>query len=88
MKIGRAYFDPEAGCELSAPPADSSILHRVTVVYETLPGWSESTQDCTTFEALPEAAKQYVLAVERLCGVPIRWIGTGAARTSMIVRWT
>ncbi|KAA3677502.1 adenylosuccinate synthase [Paragonimus westermani] len=87
VRIGRAYVDQETGRELPAPPADSTVLNRVTVVYETLPGWSESTRDCTSFDALPEAARQYVLTVERLCGVPIRWIGTGAPRTSMIVRW-
>ncbi|KER29206.1 hypothetical protein T265_04137 [Opisthorchis viverrini] len=84
--IGRAYVDTETGQELAVPPADSSILERVNVVYDILPGWSETTRGCTSFDQLPEAARQYVLAAERLCGVPIRWIGTGASRDAIIVR--
>ncbi|CAL8070284.1 unnamed protein product [Calicophoron daubneyi] len=86
--IGRAYLDPETGLELKEFPADQRTMERLEVVYETLPGWSESTRGCKSFDALPTAAQQYVLTAERLCGVHIRWIGTGASRDAIIDRGT
>ncbi|VDP93642.1 unnamed protein product [Echinostoma caproni] len=86
VRIGYSYIDNQTGCELEQFPADLSVLNNVTVVYETMPGWSQSTRGCRNFTDLPPEAQAYVEAVERLCGVPIRWVGTGASRDSMIVR--
>ena len=42
----------------------------VTVEYVTLPGWKSSIADCRNFAALPENARNYVMEVEKLLGVP------------------
>uniref|UniRef100_A0A095ARH4 Adenylosuccinate synthetase n=1 Tax=Schistosoma haematobium TaxID=6185 RepID=A0A095ARH4_SCHHA len=86
VKIAKAYVDPETGCELDSFPSDSSVLNRVVVVYETLPGWKTSTHGCRVYEKLPTAAKVFVETVEKLLNIPIRWIGTGASRDSIIIR--
>ena len=38
------------------------------------------------FEDLPATAQAYVLRCEQLIGVPIKWIGVGAAREDLIER--
>ncbi|CAH8437088.1 unnamed protein product [Schistosoma rodhaini] len=86
VKIAKAYIDPETGRELDSFPSDSSVLNRVVVVYETLPGWKTSTHGCRVYEELPTAAKVFVETVEKLLNIPIRWIGTGASRDSIIIR--
>jgi adenylosuccinate synthase len=54
-------------------------------VYETLPGWKESTVGVKGFEALPKAAQEYLRRMEALCGVPVDMISTGPDREETIV---
>ena len=61
-------------------PADVSSLERVTCDYITMPGWKSSLDGIRTFDALPQAAKDYVLAIERLVETPITWVSTSPAR--------
>ncbi len=42
----------------------------VSVRYITMKGWCTAINECKTFEELPENAKNYVLKVEELLGVP------------------
>jgi adenylosuccinate synthase len=54
-------------------------------VYVTLPGWQQSTRECTTLESLPENVKSYVSFIEAYLGVPIKVLSTGPARNETIV---
>ena len=54
-------------------------------VYETLPGWQESTIGITEFAKLPENARRYLARIEQLAGVPIDIVSTGADRAQTIV---
>ena len=54
-------------------------------VYETLPGWQESTIGITDFAKLPENARRYLARIEQLAGVPIDIVSTGADRAQTIV---
>ena len=67
-------------------PADLDTLARVEVQYVELPGWKQSIQDKTQWSDLPDNCQKYVAFIEKHLGVPIRWIGTGPARESMIDR--
>jgi adenylosuccinate synthase len=55
-------------------------------VWETLPGWKSSTEGITSFDALPESARQLVAIVERETGIPVTMVGTGPSRDAMVVR--
>jgi len=55
-------------------------------VYETFPGWNEDIRGETEWKNLPEAARQYVLAVEKIVGVPVASISTGPGRNDVIWR--
>ncbi|MGC5615017.1 adenylosuccinate synthase [Georgenia sp. Z1491] len=67
-------------------PADQSAFHHATPIYEELPGWWEDISDVRRFEDLPQAAQDYVLALEEMSGTRISAIGVGPDREATIVR--
>jgi adenylosuccinate synthase len=67
-------------------PSGADMLEGCEPVYESLPGWSESTVGVKTIEGLPRAARDYLERMEAICGVPIDLISTGADRDQTIVR--
>lgn len=84
VKIGRAY--KHQGKIMNTMPSCLKTMAEIEVIYETLPGWSEDISEARKFEDLPVNAQRYVLRVQELLGVPIRWIGCGANRLDMIDR--
>jgi len=67
-------------------PADLRRLQRCVPVLESVPGWSAPTAGARRFDDLPAAARAYVERLERLIGVPVLLISTGAGRDDTIVR--
>jgi adenylosuccinate synthase len=67
-------------------PASLQTYSDVQVLYATMPGWSEDISKCRTFEDLPVNARNYVLRVEELTGLHVRWVGVGAGREDIIDR--
>jgi len=55
-------------------------------VYETLAGWEEPLDTCSSVDELPGAARAYVDFVERELDVEVALIGTGAERESVLTR--
>lgn len=84
VKIGKAYMVD--GKELPGMPSSLTTLEKVEVEYEELPGWSEDISHCRSFEELPENCQRYILRVQELLGVPVRWIGVGPNRADVIDR--
>ena len=84
LKIGKAY--KYKGNYLASMPASLEVLSNVEVEYEILPGWTEDISNCKTFEELPENCQKYILRVQELLGIPIRWIGVGPNRADVIDR--
>ena len=70
---------------LDAPPTDPEVWPDLEPVYETFPGWSESTAGTTRLEQLPANARAYLDAMEALCGAPIHMVSTGPERDANIV---
>lgn len=62
---------------------DTAVLERVTPVYETWPGWQQSTAECRSWDELPPNAQRYLRRIEELAGVPIGWISVGPEREAM-----
>jgi adenylosuccinate synthase len=77
-------YTDEAG-DTVANPVDAVDYENLRPVYETLPGWSESTAGLKSLDALPSAAKAYIKRVEELVGAPIDIISTGPDREETIV---
>lgn len=84
IKIGVAY--KYKGKALTDFPFDAEILEKCNVQYEEMPGWSENIFGAKTFAALPANCKKYVARLEKLIGVPVKFIGTGQKREEMIYR--
>ncbi len=62
------------------------LLERAKPVYEALPGWMCDTRGIKRFEDLPENARRYVETLEKLIGVPVRFVSNGPRRDEIIVR--
>merc|ERR1719201_705210 len=84
IKLGVRYM--LNGKELREMPANLRDLSQCEVEYETFPGWSTDIAKCQSFDQLPKEAQRYVLRIEQLLGVKVRWIGTGGDRIDMIER--
>jgi len=76
------------GKELKTFPAEIHILESCEPVYETFPGWQESTAKARRFDELPRAAQEYLNAVQQITAIPIRIISVGADREQTIVHQT
>jgi len=72
------------GERLASIPACCNQLDAVTPVYETLPGWSESTFGATSLEQLPGNAVALLRRIEEVCECPIAMLSTGPDRHHII----
>ncbi|KLT72526.1 adenylosuccinate synthetase [Neisseria arctica] len=66
-------------------PFGADAVEACKPIYETLPGWSESTVGVKSYDALPENAKAYLKRIEEVCGAPIAIVSTGPDREETIV---
>ncbi|XP_060609907.2 adenylosuccinate synthetase isozyme 2 isoform X2 [Anolis sagrei] len=82
IKVGVAYKLEEK--IIPHFPANQEVLNKVAVQYETFPGWKTDISNARTFDELPVNAQNYVRFIEMELGVPVKWIGVGKSRESMI----
>lgn len=66
-------------------PMGADEIERCVPIYETLPGWSDSTVGATTMAALPAAAVAYLKRIEEVTGVPIHMVSTSPDRDHTIL---
>lgn len=75
------------GKSVTYPPQDEHILfNEIKPIYETMPGWEHSLESCTSWNQLPQCAKNYIERVEQIVGVPITIISVGADRNQTLFR--
>ncbi|XP_029039384.1 adenylosuccinate synthetase [Osmia lignaria lignaria] len=82
IKIGVAYR--LNGKEIDYFPSSTSDLGKVEVIYETMDGWQSMTEGVRSLEKLPSNARKYIQLIEDYLSVPVKWIGVGAGRESVI----
>ena len=63
---------------------DPAVMADAQCVYETLGGWDDDITGCRTFDALPDAAQNYINRIEQLIGRPVGLIGVGPDRAQTI----
>lgn len=83
IRICVAYTDRDG--HPVANPVDADDYTDIVAVYETVPGWQESTVGVRELEALPAAARSYINRLQELVGAPIDIISTGPDRIETIV---
>ena len=66
-------------------PMGADDIARCTPIYESLPGWSQSTVGVTDYDKLPPAAQQYLQRIEEVTGVPIHMVSTSPDRDHTIL---
>ena len=67
-------------------PYHQSVIHRVTPVFEELPGWGTDITGVTSPDGLPGAAADYIAFLEDQVGVPVRLVGVGPGREQFLDR--
>ncbi len=72
------------GVRYDYPPYHQSVLHKVTPIYEELPGWTTDLTSMTSFEEIPQAARDYVAFLSEQIGVPVRTVGVGPGREQFV----
>jgi adenylosuccinate synthase len=73
------------GTRVDRIPSGADEVARCRPVYETLPGWRESTVGIRTFDALPANARAYLRRIETLTRTPLAMVSTGPDRDETIV---
>ncbi|HEY2774618.1 MAG TPA: adenylosuccinate synthetase, partial [Candidatus Binatia bacterium] len=64
---------------------DADDVARCEPIYETYPGWAESTFGLTDWGQLPRSAQRYLERVQELIGAPIDMVSTGPDRVHTIL---
>jgi len=73
------------GRDLNHLPAAQSLQAEVEPIYETLPGWKESTNGARSWVELPAAAIKYVRRIEELIEAPVALLSTSPERDDTIL---
>jgi len=66
-------------------PIAAALQARVEPVYETMPGWHESTAGARSWADLPAAAIKYVRRIEELIGAQVALVSTSPERDDTIL---
>lgn len=66
--------------EVDIPPPLVEDFNRVEPLFETLPGWRESTTEVTELKDLPCNARKYIDRIQELCHAPASLLSLGPER--------
>lgn len=83
VKICIGYKNSQG--EVVGVPCDAEGWETIQPVYETMPGWSESTFGVQSKDGLPVAAQNYIRRLEELVGIGVDIISTGPDRVETVV---
>ena len=84
INICVGYMLPD-GSQTDILPFGADAVADCVPIYETLPGWSESTLGVKDYDKLPANAKAYLKRIEEVCGAPVAIVSTGPDREETIV---
>ncbi len=83
VKICVGYQDADGNAV--SMPFDAEGWEEVQPVYESMPGWTDSTVGVQKWDDLPAAAQAYIQRLEVLVGAPADIVSTGPDRVETIV---
>ncbi|EKT61590.1 adenylosuccinate synthase [Providencia sneebia] len=84
VKICVGYRRPD-GTVLETTPLAADEWDGLEPVYESMPGWKETTFGVKDRAQLPQAALNYIKRVEDLTGIPVDIVSTGPDRSETII---
>ena len=65
-------------------PANFADLEHCTPIYEEFDGFTEDITQCTSFDELPATVQNYIKALEKIIGCPVKLLGVGPGREQVI----
>ena len=74
-----------SGRQIDILPLDADDIAACRPIYETFPGWKESTAGITQWDGLPLNARRYLERVQQFIGAPIDMVSTGPDRDHTIL---
>ncbi len=74
------------GEPISGLPVVVDRFAQCTPIYEEWSGWQESTVGITSYDDLPQKARDYLARIEELAGVSVDIISTGPDREQTIIK--
>jgi adenylosuccinate synthase len=83
IKICVAY--EKHGVRFDHLPSGYAAQQDLVPIYETMPGWQESTRGARTWMDLPGNAVKYVRRIEELTGAPVALLSTSPDRDDTIL---
>lgn len=85
LRVCTGYRLPD-GSETPDFPPTLEELAGCAPVYADLPGFEGDLSACKTFEELPQKAKDYVFAIEKMIGCRVSMVGVGPGREQNLER--
>jgi adenylosuccinate synthase len=73
------------GRRIDILPLDADEISACKPIYDTFPGWSDTTAGITQWERLPLNARRYLERVQEYIGAPIDMVSTGPDREHTIL---
>jgi adenylosuccinate synthase len=73
------------GRRIDILPLDADDIVACKPIYETFPGWKETTAGLTQWDQLPKNARAYLECVQQFIGAPIDMVSTGPDRDHTIL---
>ena len=73
------------GRRIDILPLDADDIEACTPIYDSFPGWSETTFGITEWDRLPLNARRYLEHVQAFIGAPVDMVSTGPDREHTIV---
>jgi len=79
------HYTNEQGERIDLAPTSAEEYERITPQYITMPGWKTSTVGIESWDALPQAAQNYIKFLETEINTPISILSTGPDRSETLV---
>ncbi|MGN1356996.1 MAG: adenylosuccinate synthase [Succinivibrionaceae bacterium] len=73
------------GEQIFSSPMAADDYEGIEPIYETMPGWKQSTFGVKKLEDLPQEARNYINRLAEITGVPVDIISTGPDRDETII---
>jgi adenylosuccinate synthase len=82
LKVCTHYKTPEG--LVDEFPLDLDVFSKAEPVYTELPGWDEDISQISSYDELPQNAKDYIEFVSKTVGVQIKMVSVGTRRRQTI----
>lgn len=84
IKICTSYKTADG--ETLSLPSDSDDYAALEPVYESMPGWAESTEGIKSLDDMPKNAQRYIARIAELLNVVVDIVSTGPDRVETIIQ--